>query len=157
MISSLEKDQRQFMLLVKVNQHTYRIEDWDPAPWAASRFKLTSIGLSTLEKPPSDRPPWKGKEEFMKKLALLQEKHAYELPCAANSGLAGYDHSRFEVGVLLGNTKFILDDVIWNGDLLNYYVRKFNVMPSNEFLTFVNEWQTHSCLYPPDLERIYPS
>lgn len=137
----MKDNKEQWMTRVEINGQIYRVEDWDPAPWAIIKLGIPQCGL----KFPIRDFSWSGRREFMKNLAHLQEKIAYEYT-VTESDHAPYDHSRFEAGLFLGNTKFVSEDVIWNGDLLKYYVDKKNVKPSQEFIDFVNGKELASTL-----------
>lgn len=89
------------------------------------------------------REPWKGKDKFLDKLRCLQKVFAFEY-----ESKGGNRYSSLENDKLLGNTEYVLDDVIWSADLTNYYIGIWNVKPSDEFMEFILSYRPVSCVFP---------
>jgi len=94
--------------------------------------------------PRSDRKNWPSKahkNEWMEKLAAIQDAtHVVSY--------RGMSWSRLEDGTLLGNKEYVSEDlnqegqaICWTQDLLDHYVGKYDVVPSEEFYNWVMDYE----------------
>lgn len=64
------------------------------------------------------------KSKFMERLKYIQDKHAYL-----------YENK------ILHQEEYVLENVIWPIYLLDYFINKENIKPSDEFINFINNYK----------------
>jgi hypothetical protein len=119
--------------------------------WASHSDPSKDMYQSKYPWPVANSISWTGQKEFMINLAKIQslgveyseyappEYRPSVRPRIVIEHQKGFASSRFELGVELNCHEYhdTLTGFRWTGDLLDYYIKRFNVHVSPEFYTYV--------------------
>lgn len=127
--------------------------------WAASNNPALDHYKGKYPFPKAHDKPWPGQKEFLeklKKMELFARDHDFENPQSQRNivtrlSARGFAPSRLESNVTLGNSEFMVEDInskriIWTDVLREYYIGKFNVIPSRDFYRFVKAFEIKTAI-----------